>query len=369
VQFYNTASCSARAGLDHSYGAYGGPATDISYDSWVDHVKTTSANKEVKIYMGLAAAPGATYGNMYLSPNEASLLIEKYLNKWPSMFGGVMLWEATFSDNNRVNEMSYVQHIKKALGDCSPISYPSPTSSAVSSSMMSSQVGPIGSTLTMASSSAEHSMSSAESYSYSSMEYSSTTSEHYPTIRPESSSSSSMEYSTASSEEYPASTSAESTISSSEHYHTLSSEEHPASISAQSSSASAESTASSSLEHSATSSEQHPASATSVFSSMETTGVSSSQVTSGSSFPQSSLVTSYTNTIDGATISSTSSASASASPSSCGVKGFDKSPAYNFLNDAATANFEKCSARCSADPVCVSFAFGLTQCLLYTQSV
>jgi len=338
VQFYNTPSCSARAGLDHSYGAYGGPATDISYDSWVDHVKTTSANKQVKIYMGLAAAPGATYGNMYLSPNEASELIERYLNKWPSMFGGVMLWEATFSDNNQVNGVSYATYIKKALEGCSSISHPSPTSSAVTSSMMSSQVGAISSTLTMASSSAEHPMSSPEPYSSSSMEYSSASSEHYPTASPGSSSSSSMKYSSASSEEYPASTSAEPTISAPEHYHTPSSE-------------------------------QHPASSTSVYSSMETTGVSSSQLTSSSSLLKSSSATSFTNTIDGVTTSSTSSASASASPLSCGVKGFDKTRAYNFLDDSATANFEKCSARCSADPICVSFAFGLTQCLLYNQSV
>lgn len=280
MQFYNSPSCSARAGLDHSYGAYGGPETDISYDSWVDHVKTKSANKEAKIYMGLAAATGATYGSMYLSPDEALQMIEKYQCKWPTMFGGVMLWEATFSENNQINGMSYGKHIKKGLTNCSCASSPPSTSSVVTSSTMSSTIVPAGSTSSRSSISAE-----------------------YPT-------SSSGSYSTSSSVDYPASSSAE--------YPTI---------------------------------------------------TSSSRVTSSPSSPESSSSTSYTTTYDDMNMSSTTSASASASPSSCGVKGFDKLPAFNFLNDTATANFEKCSARCNANSACVSFAFGTTQCLLYTQTV
>ena len=54
---------------------------------------------------------------------------------------------------------------------------------------------------------------------------------------------------------------------------------------------------------------------------------------------------------------------------SCGVKGYDKVPAYNFLNDTVSATFDKCIVRCAADSACGSFAFGSGQCLLYTQNV
>jgi chitinase len=338
----------------------------------VDHVKTKSANKEAKIYMGLAAAPGATYGSMYLSPDEASQLVEKYFNKWPSMFGGVMLWEATFSEENQVDGMSYGKHMKKALESCAPTNPPYPTSSVVASSTMSSEVGPIGS------SSAEHPMSSSDAYSTSSMDYSTasseeypastsadysaSSSEHYPSASSETYSTSNMEYSTTSSEYYPTTT-PDSYSTTTDDYSTEEPEEYPTSTSE-------EDYSTTSSEHYTTaSSEQHPASTTAESSSSDTTASPSYQMTSSSSSPVSSSSTSYTNTIDGVSTSSTTSASPSASPSDCGVKGFDKSPAYNFLNDTATATFEKCSARCSADPVCVSFAFGLTQCLLYTQSV
>lgn len=271
MHFYNTPSCSARAGIDHSYGAYGGPATDISYDSWVDHVKTKSANKEAKIYMGLAAAATATFGDMYLSPEEAVQLVEKFQSKWPTMFGGVMLWEATFSENNQYNGMSYGKHIKMGLESCSCASKPSNTSSVVTSSTVSSTSAPTVST------------------------------------------SSSAEYPTSSTSDYP--------TSSSTNYFTSNSTASP-----------------------------------------------SSQISPSSSSLESSSTTSST-TYNNLTMSSTTTTSATASPSSCGVKGFDKSPAYNFLNDTISANFEKCSARCIADAACVSFGFGMTQCLLYTQTV
>jgi PAN-like domain len=169
-----------------------------------------------------------------------------------------MLWEATFSQNNQVNGMSYGKNVKKGMESCSCASKPSSTSSMVISSTISPTSVPTISTSSIASSS-----------------------EHYPT---------------------------NST------FHT-----------------------------------SHP-------------------ITSSTSTVE-SLSSSYMTTYDDVSMSSTASASPSASPSSCGIKGFDKSPAYNFLNDTTSANFEKCSARCAADSSCVSFAFGYTQCLLYTQTV
>jgi chitinase len=257
VQFYNTPSCSARAGLDHTYGAYGGPATDISYDTWVDHVKSKSANPAAKIYLGLPAATAATFGSMYLSPDEAQQLIEKFQCKYPEMFGGVMLWEATFSEGNQIDGMSYGKHMKKGMENCSCASNPTSTPSTVSST-------------TVASASA-----------------------------------------TASASEVPSSSIYADKPTSSASYGTT------------------------------------------------YNGVTASVTSSASS------TASYGNM----TTSSATSASTSASPSGCGVKGFDKTPAFNFLNDTASANFNACSARCNANSACVSFAFGYTQCLLYAQTV
>ena len=312
MHFYNTPSCSARAGIDHSYGAYGGPATDVSYDSWVDHVKTSSANKEAKIYMGLAAAAPATFGDMYLSPEEAVQLVEKFQSKWPTMFGGVMLWEATFSENNQYNGMSYGKHIKKGLESCSCATKSSSTSIVVTSSTVSSTSAPTASASSPTSSYAE-----------------------FPNT-----------ISTSSSAEYPtSSSSSDDPTSSSTDYFTSSSETYPTS-----------------------SSEGYPTSGSAYYPTSNSTASLSSQVSPSSSSLESSSTTSFT-TYNNLTISGTTTASATASPSSCGVKGFDKSPAYNFLNDTISANFEKCSARCIADVACVSFGFGTTQCLLYTQTV
>ena len=296
MQFYNTPSCSARAGLDHSYGAYGGPETDISYDSWVEHVQTKSANKEAKIYLGLPADTGATFGEMNLSPEEAQELIEKFQCKWPTMFGGVMLWEATFSENNQIDGMSYGQNIEKGLENCFCANEPSSTSSVMTSSTISSSSIPTLSTSGIESSSDYHPTSSSTS---SSAKTSSTMSSSAVPTLSTSSTSSSLDY-------------------------------HPTS--------------------SSTSSTSHP-------------------VTGSSSSAGSSSSTSFTTTYDDLSTSSTTSASPSSSPSSCGIKGYDKSPAYNFLNDTISATFEKCSARCVADSSCASFAFGYTQCLLYTQTV
>ena len=53
----------------------------------------------------------------------------------------------------------------------------------------------------------------------------------------------------------------------------------------------------------------------------------------------------------------------------CGVKGYDKIPSYNFLNDTVTGNFNGCTVRCVADTNCKSFGYGEGQCLLYAQDV
>ena len=108
IQFYNTAQCSARAYFDHSYG---GTNTNISFDSWVEFVDGHSYNPNTKVYLGLPAAPDANVvydTKMYLQPSEAQEIIEALQCEYKHEFGGVMIYEATSSQNNQINGQPYV---------------------------------------------------------------------------------------------------------------------------------------------------------------------------------------------------------------------------------------------------------------------
>ena len=107
VQFYNTPQCSARAYFDHSYG---GTQTNISFSGWVDFVQKQSYNPNTKVYLGLPAAADnqVVYDpKMYLQPDEAKELIEVLRCGYKHEFGGVMIYEATYSENNQINGQPY----------------------------------------------------------------------------------------------------------------------------------------------------------------------------------------------------------------------------------------------------------------------
>lgn len=115
VQFYNTPSCSARAYFDHSHG---GTNTNISFDKWISFVKASSFNKNVKVYMGLPASNSnqVVYDpKMYLVPSEANTIIKAFQCKYPSSFGGIMVFEATYSEMNSINGKAYVDVLKGYL--------------------------------------------------------------------------------------------------------------------------------------------------------------------------------------------------------------------------------------------------------------
>ena len=119
IQFYNTAQCSARAYFDHTFGAYGGPLTDISFDAWVEYVLKSSYNPDVKLYLGLSADATAAYNPAYyLSRQEAKEILHHFQCKYPESFAGAMLYEATYSEINSLDGESYAQTIKKALLNC-----------------------------------------------------------------------------------------------------------------------------------------------------------------------------------------------------------------------------------------------------------
>ncbi|KZF20453.1 glycoside hydrolase family 18 protein, partial [Xylona heveae TC161] len=84
IQFYNTPVCSARS-------------SNISFLEWVDFVEKYAANKALKIYIGLPAGQDAN-NNFYLTLDEVETLVAAYKDN--ALFGGLMLWEATSSEEN-----------------------------------------------------------------------------------------------------------------------------------------------------------------------------------------------------------------------------------------------------------------------------
>lgn len=108
VQFYNTASCSARAGVNHIEGA---SSVDMTYTGWAD---INYYNPNTRVYIGLPASTVASESyDYYLPADEANTLIKHYYSN--KRFGGIMLWEATASANNIICAKNYATWIKKIL--------------------------------------------------------------------------------------------------------------------------------------------------------------------------------------------------------------------------------------------------------------
>ena len=108
IQFYNTDGCSARDGVKKINGK--GNA-DISFLQWV---ASKSLNPNVRMSIGLPAAKKASrLGTYYLTPTEAQKLVKKFYKQ--KLFGGIMLWEATFAANNKPCQTDYGTWMKKIL--------------------------------------------------------------------------------------------------------------------------------------------------------------------------------------------------------------------------------------------------------------
>lgn len=111
VQFYNTPACSA--------ANYVNGTGNFNFAEWVDVIRN-SANPETKLFVGLPASEDAANPGYYITPDEAKTLVEEYMGLYPEHFGGIMLWEATASDNNTIDGFTYAQHMKHILGECAP---------------------------------------------------------------------------------------------------------------------------------------------------------------------------------------------------------------------------------------------------------
>ncbi|KAI1624347.1 hypothetical protein EDD37DRAFT_681241 [Exophiala viscosa] len=136
VQYYNTESCSAAA-------LFNDGTLDTSSDpswGWIDWLQTNSYNPDVKLYVGLPASTSAYSGSedYYLDLDTATQLLTEYAcnSAYSSTFGGVMIWEATYSENNQIDGESYAANIKDILGDitCSTTSTSTGTTSTTTTS-------------------------------------------------------------------------------------------------------------------------------------------------------------------------------------------------------------------------------------------
>ncbi|KAF7915018.1 uncharacterized protein EAE98_011341 [Botrytis deweyae] len=139
IQFYNNAAaqCTARQWADNYALTGQEDSVGFTYDKWVSTINS-GASAGASIYLGLLGSTFAGTASDYISPLEAQSLIESYHNK--PQFGGVMIWEATYSQENTDAELkgdSYHGFIKSCLDSYAPPP-PTSTSSIVHSTTISS---------------------------------------------------------------------------------------------------------------------------------------------------------------------------------------------------------------------------------------
>ncbi|PVH77711.1 glycoside hydrolase family 18 protein, partial [Cadophora sp. DSE1049] len=116
IQFYNNGAngCTARNWITNKN------AGGFNYDSWVTIVNQ-GASAGAKLYLGLLGSSSAGTSGDYLTALEAQSLIDA----WHSapQFGGVMLWEATYAENNLPSSFpgkNYYQIMKQVLNKYAP---------------------------------------------------------------------------------------------------------------------------------------------------------------------------------------------------------------------------------------------------------
>ncbi|CCD56518.1 glycoside hydrolase family 18 protein [Botrytis cinerea T4] len=139
IQFYNNAAaqCTARQWADNYALTGQEDSAEFTYDQWLSTINN-GASAGASIYLGLLGSTLAGTASDYISPLEAQSLIESYHNK--PQFGGVMIWEATYSQENTDEELkgdSYHGFIKSCLASYAPPP-PTSTSSIVHSTTISS---------------------------------------------------------------------------------------------------------------------------------------------------------------------------------------------------------------------------------------
>jgi chitinase len=140
VQFYNTPACSAMSWVtaNPNYASNGvEKPSGFTYNQWESWLAGTQS-KDAKLYIGIPGGSGGANPGFYLSPSQAASLAKAYFCK-PN-FGGIMIWEATYSENNAVFHQSIKNSLVslsqssgcKSSGGGSPPPPPPPTTTQVS---------------------------------------------------------------------------------------------------------------------------------------------------------------------------------------------------------------------------------------------
>lgn len=111
IQFYNNDYCSAYQ--EFRKDTDGG----FNYDDWVNYIAGTPS-QNAKLFIGLPASKlGATDdqngAKYYIRSSELPTLLNEY--KTHDKFGGVMLWDAGYSDLVNLNGCNYVQDVGRVL--------------------------------------------------------------------------------------------------------------------------------------------------------------------------------------------------------------------------------------------------------------
>ncbi|KAJ2480122.1 Chitinase 2 [Coemansia sp. RSA 2131] len=89
VQFYNN-----YCGLDHPNW--------YNFEQWHEWATTVSANKDVRVYMGVPGSPSAA-STGHVPPDRLEEIVNATRSKFSS-FGGMMVWDASQADYNHVSE-------------------------------------------------------------------------------------------------------------------------------------------------------------------------------------------------------------------------------------------------------------------------
>ncbi|KIK62365.1 glycoside hydrolase family 18 protein [Collybiopsis luxurians FD-317 M1] len=122
VQFYNN-FCELS-----NFGVSG----DFDFSTWDNWAKTTSPNRNVKVYLGAPASPTAA-GSGYVDPATLATIIKSTQSQFSS-FGGVMLWDIS----QAVANDHYEQSAKSALLGESRVATSAPAASSASAKSQSS---------------------------------------------------------------------------------------------------------------------------------------------------------------------------------------------------------------------------------------
>ena len=111
IQFYNNDYCSAYQ--EFRKDTDGG----FDYDDWVDYIRGTPS-QDAKLFIGppaskLGATDDDSGSKYYIRSSELPTLLNEY--KTHDNFGGVMLWDAGYSDSVNLNGCNYVQEVGRVM--------------------------------------------------------------------------------------------------------------------------------------------------------------------------------------------------------------------------------------------------------------